>query len=116
MTDQPSVGSDGVGGGASSDDHLPRKWGQFRLSYPVALESGERILSIGAGGGGYGPPIERDTWRVRRDVLEGWISRKHATDVYRVCIDAHGVVDEDATRLLRADAHQTRGQSRTPRG
>ena len=33
----PSMGSCGVGGGASSDDHCCPKWGQFRLSLPGSL-------------------------------------------------------------------------------
>ena len=39
------------------------------------------------GGGGYGPPEERDPERVLRDVLEGKVSAERARDVYRVAID-----------------------------
>jgi hypothetical protein len=34
----------GVGGGASSGDHKPRKWGQFRLSYPLARSTVRRYV------------------------------------------------------------------------
>ena len=39
---------------------------------------------MSSGGGGYGPPRERDPDRVRRDVAEGWISPERARDVYGV--------------------------------
>lgn len=48
----------------------------------VVLEPGETIISVSCGGGGYGPPGERDPERVRRDLEEGWISADRATSVY----------------------------------
>ena len=47
------------------------------------------------GGGGYGPPEERDPERVLRDVLEGKVSPERAREVYRVAID-RADVDEAA--------------------
>ena len=49
------------------------------------------------GGGGYGPPEERDPERVLRDVLEGKVSAERARDVYGVAIDDRRL-DEAATR------------------
>jgi N-methylhydantoinase B len=69
---------------------------------PVALAPDETIVSVGAGGGGYGPPYEREIWRVQKDVDEGWISRERAEGVYGVVFDADGQVDEPATSALRA--------------
>jgi N-methylhydantoinase B len=34
------------------------------------------------GGGGYGPPAERDPEAVRRDVAEGYVSEAHAREHY----------------------------------
>jgi N-methylhydantoinase B len=67
----------------------------------VTLEPGEMIVSISAGGGGYGSPLERESWRVRHDVVEGWISRTRAEMVYGVVLLSDGEVDEEATRRLR---------------
>lgn len=69
----------------------------------VPLADGETVLSYCCGGGGYGPPNERDPARVVRDVAEGWISAARARDVYRVAV-RDGRVDADATARLRAGA------------
>ena len=55
------------------------------------------------GGGGYGPPEERDPERVLRDVLEGKVSPERARDLYRVAVDLEGRrLDEQATADLRS--------------
>ena len=41
----------------------------------LELAPGESIVGISCGGGGYGPPHEREPERVRHDVLEGYVSR-----------------------------------------
>jgi N-methylhydantoinase B len=69
----------------------------------VALAPGERLVSICCGGGGYGPPLERDPARVAHDVAEGWISAGRARDVYGVVLDAGGRVDAPATARRRAE-------------
>jgi N-methylhydantoinase B len=67
----------------------------------VTLQPGERITSYSAGGGGYGPPIERDPLKVKHDLDEGWITRARAEEVYGVVI-ADGEVDLAATQARRA--------------
>ena len=52
----------------------------------VTLADGERIASITPAGGGYGPPRDRDPELVRRDVVEGLVSRERARDVYGVVV------------------------------
>jgi N-methylhydantoinase B len=73
----------------------------------VRLAPGETIVSIASGGGGYGSALERDPERVRRDVVEGWISAARARDVYGVVLDPAGEVDHATTaerrRILRAN-------------
>lgn len=73
----------------------------------VTLRQGERLLSISTGGGGYGPPTERDPTQVANDVAEHWISRERARAVYAVALRTDGDVDEAATRDLRSRAIQT---------
>jgi N-methylhydantoinase B len=68
----------------------------------VTLEQGETIVSLTCGGGGYGPPAERDPKRVEKDVRERWITAERALAVYGVALDNAGMVDQEATSRLRA--------------
>jgi len=68
----------------------------------VRLAPGERIASTTTGGGGYGPPRERDPDAVRHDVAEGYVGAERAREIYGVVIDAAGTVDRAATAALRA--------------
>ena len=67
----------------------------------VTLNDGEAIVSESCGGGGYGLPAERDPERVRRDVIEGWISRDRAEQAYLVVLDEDDQVDERWTHQRR---------------
>jgi N-methylhydantoinase B/oxoprolinase/acetone carboxylase alpha subunit len=48
----------------------------------VTLRAGDEVKILMPGGGGYGPPERRDRARVRRDVLEGFVSEAAAQAVY----------------------------------
>ena len=69
----------------------------------VTLEPGERIVSLSCGGGGYGCPLDRAPERVRKDVVEGWVSTRRAADVYGVLFTANGSVDVAGTTSRRAE-------------
>jgi N-methylhydantoinase B len=69
----------------------------------VVLHPGETIISMSTGGGGYGSPLTREPGRVRKDVLEGWVTRERAERVYGVALDDAGAVDADRTRELRRE-------------
>ena len=56
----------------------------------LELQPGERIVSVSAGGGGYGDPLTRDPAAVLHDVLEGWVSRERALEVYGVVLTDSG--------------------------
>ena len=73
------------------------------ISAHVVVQPGERIVSITAGGGGYGSPLERDPARVQHDVAEGWISATRAREIYGVVIDVHGDVDTAQTNARRSE-------------
>jgi N-methylhydantoinase B len=71
------------------------------------LDAGDCIRGLDAGGGGYGPPIERDPARVLRDVLERWETPARARDVYGVVLTGRAedetlAVDAAATAAARA--------------
>lgn len=78
----------------------------------LVLQPGETLLSYSTGGGGYGSPRNREPGRVRHDVVEGWISRERAKEVYGVVIDEQGRVDASATEFQR---HSSRNP-KTDRG
>jgi N-methylhydantoinase B len=67
----------------------------------VVLEPGETIVSRSCGGGGYGPPRERDPARVAHDVAEGWVTPERARAVYGVVTATTGGVDQAATAAER---------------
>lgn len=67
----------------------------------IELQDGETIVSITAGGGGYGDPRSRPVDVVRSDVREGWISRERASDVYGVVLSDSGEVDTAETERRR---------------
>jgi N-methylhydantoinase B len=101
----PARGARG-GLSGSPSKHFKRERDGSLTSLPaqafVELQDGERIVSVTAGGGGYGPPWERGPDRVRHDVAEGWVTAGRARDVYRVALTADGEVDEGRTAALRA--------------
>ena len=67
------------------------------------IPEGDRLLLKLPGGGGMGPPDERDPEAVARDVRDGVVGAEAAYQVYRVAIGADGAVDDIATRALRAN-------------
>ena len=65
------------------------------------LEPGDVVSIRTCGGGGYGPPAEREPERVLRDVLEEKISARRAEEIYRVAV-LDDAVDRERTEALRA--------------
>ena len=71
---------------------------------PINLRKGDVYRHIMAGGGGFGNAFERDPDRVRKDVIEGKVTREHAREAYGVVFsedEKSPVVDLKATELLR---------------
>ena len=82
------------------------------------LLPGEFIRSRDCGGGGYGSPLERDPERVRRDVLERWVSLEQARAVYGVVFkgsmdDDTLAVDLEGTQELRERLRQAGSHTRS---
>jgi N-methylhydantoinase B len=67
----------------------------------ILIKADERMVSISAGGGGYGSPIERSVERVIRDVREGWVSRDRAREIYGVVLTDKLELDHAATQKMR---------------
>jgi len=70
--------------------------------FNVRLARGDAYKMRSGGGGGFGPPAERDPGLVAHDVREGYVSAAQAADAYRVALTADGQVDVDATGRLRS--------------
>ena len=68
------------------------------------LKPGDCLNLRAGGGGGFGPPQERDAARVANDVKQGYISAQSARDNYRVSVTADYKVNESETRKLRSTA------------
>ncbi|HEV8716047.1 MAG TPA: hydantoinase B/oxoprolinase family protein, partial [Candidatus Binatia bacterium] len=99
----------GVCGGLSARSaavFLIRHSGELeKLSEPVkrvVLMPGERIGVRTAGGGGYGPPSQRDSSAVLKDVRDGYVTIGRAQDVYGVSIAGDPDKPETLT-VMQAD-------------
>ncbi|HYB22441.1 MAG TPA: hydantoinase B/oxoprolinase family protein [Solirubrobacteraceae bacterium] len=106
-TVNPALGARGGESGALCRPYMRRADGELvelEAWARVLLEPGETIVSISSGGGGYGPPHERDPERVRHDVAEGWVGAQRARAVYKVALSPDGSVDAQATAALRSQA------------
>ncbi len=104
--DHPPYGLDGGDPGAPSMNLLTSENGQRRLpAMPMEalrLKRGDVFRHIAAGGGGFGPAIERDPKLVLEDVLDDKVSIEAAWERYGVAIDPRRmVVDADQTRRRR---------------
>ncbi len=70
---------------------------------PVVLQRGDRFCHIGAGGAGFGNPLERNPQACLADVLEERFSAQYVREVYGVELSSDSTaVDEAATAELRA--------------
>jgi len=99
----------GVRGG--HDGAVPSAWVEVlttgeRREIPVVgrydLQSGEKVVSISPGGGGYGNPLERDVLAVLDDYRESRVTLEAAATHYGVVI-IDGAVDEAATAKTRQE-------------
>jgi N-methylhydantoinase B len=68
----------------------------------LPLETGDVTELRTGGGGGFGDPLERDPQHVRRDVVDGYVTREGAERDYGVLLTDLLEVDEEATRRARS--------------
>jgi N-methylhydantoinase B len=106
LADRTARGPSGALGGLDgrvAEYVLVRAGDERRLGAKTTIdvEPGDTISYRTCGGGGYGPPSERDPQRVLRDVREGKVSADRAREVYGVVVDG-AQVDEAATVALRS--------------
>jgi N-methylhydantoinase B len=75
----------------------------------IRLTRDETIVGVCCGGGGYGPPFERDPAHVVRDVAEGYVTRSRAEAIYGVVLDSAGTLDAAATERRRSGSRGLAG-------
>ena len=74
----------------------PSKWSN------ITLHEGDQVELVLCGGGGWGPPYERDPEAVMLDVINGFVSLSGARDHYGVVIDPTRMkVDLEETKKIR---------------
>jgi len=100
----PAAGVRGGGDAAKAQQYKIDKFGKkinLPIVHEVELLENERIVSITQPGGGYGPPYERELPRVKKDFVEGWITKKRAFDVYGVKFTNEGEINLKETSIKR---------------
>lgn len=100
----PALGARGGLAGGLTKHYRRTVSGELEDLLPYGLFElldGETIISVTAGGGGYGPPRDRDPAAVVKDVQDGLLSRERARDTYAVGITGDSQVDLDETKRLR---------------
>jgi N-methylhydantoinase B len=68
------------------------------------MPEGARFVNVSAGGGGYGDPLARRPEAIVEDVLDGYVSRDAARDVYGVVVQDDGSWEPTAARRAREAA------------
>ena len=90
-----------------------RKSGTWETDMPnakvfgVRLRRGDAYMMQSGGGGGFGKPLERAPALVAYDVQEGYVSPQAARADYGVVVSADGVLDANATAILRRQMQST---------
>ena len=78
----------------------------------IQFNEGDVLAYCAHGGGGYGDPLDREPELVHRDVIDGYVSREAARDVYGVVIDdSNQGTDTEGTAAAREKIKATRLQA-----
>jgi N-methylhydantoinase B len=81
----------------------------------MTMKRGDVYRHEQPGPGGWGDPLERETWRVLQDVRNEFVSLASAREDYAVVIDSSTwTVDEEATATLRSTRRADRAWTRVP--
>ena len=88
--------------GSPVDAETPPSFGR------TALRDGDVLFCSGAGGSGWGDPIERPAQAVARDVASGLLSVEAALQLYGVALGSGGSVDDTLTEERRAGMRRQR--------
>ena len=73
--------------------------------FGIRLKEGQRVRLETPGGGGYGPPIERNPQLVAEDVKLGYVSRSAAAKRYSCSVSEDGQLNAVETDRLRGNVN-----------
>jgi N-methylhydantoinase B len=65
------------------------------------LQKGDAFTLRAGGGGGFGPPFERDPEKVAEDVRQGYVSPRAAAELYGVVVDEQSFAVDAAQTAKR---------------
>ena len=83
-------------------DHPNEEASELTSKCVIELKPGDTVSFQTPGGGGYGPPTERDPQQVLKDVIGEKINRQRAKEFYGVVIDENSdSVNETETTRAR---------------
>ncbi len=117
LSDRDLVGPQGIFGGQAgrkayyilNPDDPNQMQRELTSKCVIELKPGETVSFQTPGGGGYGPPWERDPAAVLKDVISGKVNRKRARDFYGVVIEEYAnTVNEPATAQARTELTNSR--------
>jgi N-methylhydantoinase B len=100
----PPFGLFGAGDGKHNTVVVTRRNGErdeFMKRTGYLLHEGDVMSFRTAGGGGYGPPQDREVERVAVDLVEGYISAEAAERDYGVVVSGDGSVDVERSGAAR---------------
>ena len=87
---------------------------RLRTMSSAYIEPGDIVWTKSGGGGGVGDPLDREIERVRRDLMNEYVSHGVARKVYGVVIDPQTfVVDYEATEALRQRMKRRKNKKET---
>jgi N-methylhydantoinase B len=84
-------------------------WTRYQKATGLPIRPRGQLELLSGGGGGYGPPEDRDIQRVIEDVRLGYVTVEGARNDYGVALQGESLeVDRAATERLRDDMHRKR--------
>ena len=110
----PGYGLRGGRSGKPTSARILRHGREVRLSTPgkrqnLPLKTGDRLVMLSGGGGGYGDPLGRPPGEVEADFRAGYITREEAKRSYGVVFGQSGAVDRRRTAATRRRLGRTSG-------
>ncbi|MBC8453399.1 MAG: hydantoinase B/oxoprolinase family protein, partial [Chloroflexi bacterium] len=120
LSDRDIQGPQGIFGGLAgrkayyilNPDDPDQQASELTSKCVVELKPGDTVSFQTPGGGGYGPPTERDPNAVLKDVIGGKINHQRASDLYGVVIDPQtNAIDENATAEARTKLNSSRNSN-----
>ncbi|MDG0868347.1 hydantoinase B/oxoprolinase family protein [Candidatus Lucifugimonas marina] len=120
LSDRDIQGPQGIFGGMAgrkafyilNPDDPEQETNELTSKCVVELKPGDTVSFQTPGGGGYGPPIERDPEAVLKDVIGEKINHQRAKDLYGVVIDPDtNTIDHSATNESRQKLTSSRNEN-----